>query len=150
MMTLPETDEELAKLHESLSDQRSRLNDEAIRLDNRIKEVCEARVFVKYGVRERERITLEKLKSAEASIDTYREQVAFLSDDTLPHHIVEEVKRLNKRRRKIANAVSILWDEHKEYSREKHGVEGCDAHGTDSEGHEMLEALVENPFDETP
>jgi hypothetical protein len=51
MIPLPETEPELAELHESLSAQRTRLNDETIRLDNRIKEVCEARVAVKYGVR---------------------------------------------------------------------------------------------------
>lgn len=44
---------------------------------------------------------------------------------------------------KLSNASSVLWEEHKAYSLEIHGVEGCDYYGSDSDGHEMMQALVE-------
>lgn len=51
MKSLPTTERGLARLHEKLCAKRSRINDERIRLDNQIQEVCESRAFVKYGVR---------------------------------------------------------------------------------------------------
>ena len=55
----------------------------------------------------------------------------------------ERVKEAEERRRLIANLACFLWEEHKEYSMEKHGVEGCDVRGSDSEAHQKLEELVE-------
>ena len=55
----------------------------------------------------------------------------------------ERVKWAEARRKMIANLACFLWEEHKEYSMEKHGVEGCDVRGSDSEAHQMLEELVE-------
>jgi chromosome segregation ATPase len=53
------------------------------------------------------------------------------------------MKDRDERIRKLANASSVLWTEHKEYSIEKHGTEGCDYHGTDSEGGAMMQRLVD-------
>lgn len=61
---------------------------------------------------------------------------------TLDHHIIDEVKRVTGRLKRLSNAADTLWEEHKEYSLELHGQEGCDRHGSDSEGHSMMEELV--------
>jgi hypothetical protein len=52
--------------------------------------------------------------------------------------ILEKTERL----RRLANAASLLWGEHKRYSIETHGVVGCDAKGNDSEAHDLMETLV--------
>ena len=58
-----------------------------------------------------------------------------------------ELKDRNTHIRKLADAASILWDEHKEYSEDLHGVKGCDVYGSDSEGHEMMQDIVNETLD---
>ena len=58
-----------------------------------------------------------------------------------------KLKDRNKHIRKLADASSVLWDEHKEYSEELFGVKGCDVHGRDSEGHEMMQDIVNETLD---
>ena len=53
-----------------------------------------------------------------------------------------KLKDRNKHIRELADAASVLWDEHKEYSEELFGVKGCDVHGGDSEGHEMMQDIL--------
>ena len=55
-----------------------------------------------------------------------------------------ELNFANTRLRQLANAASILWEEHKEFSLGVHGEEGCDLRGSDSEGHALMEELVED------
>jgi len=54
-----------------------------------------------------------------------------------------ELKERNKHIRELADASSVLWDEHKEYSEDLHGIKGCDLYGSDSEGHAMMQALID-------
>jgi len=123
-------------------------------------------------MRERESIAFENLRRVQATSFTLIKQIltkqketydlrCSLADiaelcgisraSTLPYMIVDEVIRLNDRRKKLAKAASILWDEHKQYSMSAHGVEGCDDSGNDSEAHEMMQSLVDETLtDGTP
>ncbi len=53
------------------------------------------------------------------------------------------LKDRDERIRKLANAASVLWEEHKAFSLECNGAEGMDQFGSDSEGHDMMQALVD-------
>jgi hypothetical protein len=53
------------------------------------------------------------------------------------------LKERNERLRKLSNAASVLWEEHKAFGEDMHDTEGVDFLGTDSEGHAMMQALVE-------
>lgn len=55
----------------------------------------------------------------------------------------DAILEMATRLRKLGNAADVLWEEHKQYSLLEHEVEGCDVHGSDSEGHRMLKSLVE-------
>lgn len=55
-----------------------------------------------------------------------------------------ELNAVTTRLRQLANAASILWEEHKDFSLGVHGEEGCDCQGSDSEGHALMEELVED------
>ena len=48
-------------------------------------------------------------------------------------------ERLNK----LSNAASVLWEEHKAFGEDMHDTEGVDYLGSDSEGHAMMRALVD-------
>ena len=47
------------------------------------------------------------------------------------------------RLKKLSNAASVLWEEHKAFGEDMHDTEGVDYLGTDSEGHRMMQDLVD-------
>lgn len=44
---------------------------------------------------------------------------------------------------RLANAANVLWDEHKAFGEDMHDTEGVDYMGTDSEGHQLMQELVD-------
>jgi uncharacterized coiled-coil protein SlyX len=53
------------------------------------------------------------------------------------------LKDRDERLRKLSNAASTLWEEHKAFGEDVHDTEGVDYLGSDSEGHAMMQALVD-------
>ncbi|MEY4246319.1 MAG: hypothetical protein RLZZ245_3904 [Verrucomicrobiota bacterium] len=53
------------------------------------------------------------------------------------------LKDRDERLRKLSHAASVLWEEHKAFGEDVHDTEGVDFLGSDSEGHALMQALVD-------
>jgi Rad3-related DNA helicase len=83
-------------------------------------------------------------KTATENREAYEAET--LSTLEMAKHITQlegDRDRMIARMNRLANAASVLWEEHKAFGEDMHDTIGVDYMGTDSEGHRMMQELVD-------
>jgi uncharacterized coiled-coil protein SlyX len=123
----------IAKNQETITEQGTliaQLSDELAAMTKTLDKACDMlELMTKTATENREAYEAETLSTLEMA-----KRITQLEGDR--DRVIARINRL-------ANAASVLWEEHKAFGEDMHDTEGVDYMGTDSEGHRMMQELVD-------